>query len=116
MPTRRGTECIAAERRLGGIEEIPRVQRAVANELEDVAMKAVRSPPRRRTDHSARGPAHLRRIVAGQDGALLHRIHSKVYAQRASGRAVGTVVYTYAVKTRVILSRPSTRDRHFPSA
>ena len=106
---------IAAERRLGGIEEIPRVQRAVANELKDVAMKAVRPPPRRRTDHSARRPADLRRIVAGQDGELLHRIHSKVYAQRASGRAVGIVVYAQAVKARVILSRPSTRNRHLRS-
>ena len=103
---------IAAERRLGGIEEIPRVQRAVANELEDVAMKAVRSRPCRSANHSARRAADLRRIVARQDRELFHGIDSKIYAQRASGRAVGVVVYADAVKTRVILARPSPGDRH----
>src|SRR5438046_8929552 len=58
-PARRRSKLSTPERRLCGLEEIPRIQRTVSQELKYIPMQTGRSRPRGHADHSARRPAYL---------------------------------------------------------
>src|SRR5438132_5584285 len=69
-------------------------------------MKRVRSRARYSVDNPACSPAVLSRIVASQNGKLLHSIHTQVVPQNTSRRSVGVVVDADAVETIIILIGP----------
>src|SRR5579863_1229485 len=59
-------------------EEIVRVQGSVAQELVCVAMESVGPRLADGVDHAAGGPPILGRVVAGDHGEFLDRIHAQV--------------------------------------
>jgi len=56
-------------------------------------------------DDPTRCSAILRRIIAGQHGKLLNRIHAQVHTQRTSRRTVGVIVDTQPVDAVIIFER-----------
>src|SRR5207245_10272939 len=60
--------------------------------------------------HSSGGRAGLRRVVAGQDGELLNRVHDQVPSQHAAGCSIGVVIEADAIQTVVVLLWPGAGD------
>ena len=86
-------ELVAREwrRHAARIEEVRRVEFAVAQELEDRAVDGVRARLGDRADDAARGAPELRRVVVGLHAELFHRVDAEQDARHARRRLVGNV-------------------------
>ncbi len=98
--------------RSGGVlEEITRIQCAVAEEFVEAPMKSIGARPGDCVDHSSGSLAVLRGVIAGQNREFLNGIHTQVSAKDATRGPVGIVVETDSVETIIILLWPGARDR-----
>src|SRR5207302_4640488 len=92
-PAQRSSELVPVERlRAALIEEFPRIERVVTEELEDAAMEAIGSRARDRADNTAGGPAILGRVVLRQDAELKDRIDAKIVSCNAARCEAGMIV------------------------
>src|SRR6266705_4569018 len=87
-------------------EEVVRVQLVVAQELVDVAMEFVGSRLTDGVDYPAGGPAILGRVVAGDHGEFLNRIHAQGDPGDAA-RAVRVIADAEPVEPVVVLCGPA---------
>src|SRR5207244_8806627 len=90
-------------------EEVVRVQLVVAQELVDVAMERVGPRLADGVDYPAGGPAILGRVVAGNHGEFLNRIHAHGDPGDAA-RAVRVIADAEPVEPVVVLSGPAPGD------
>ena len=67
-------ELIPMKRGLGRVEEIPGVERAIADVFKCVAMEILRSRSCRSANNAARRAPELRWVIARQHGELLHGV------------------------------------------
>src|SRR5262249_42225074 len=95
-------------------EEVVRVQRRVAQALVDVAMERVGPRLADGVDNPAGGPSIFGRVVAGDHGEFLNRIHAQADSDHAA-RAVGVIVDAEPVDPVVVLRGPASRDGHLKS-
>ena len=81
----------------------------VAQELVDVAMQRVGARLADGVDYPARGPPILGRVVAGDHGEFLNRIHAQGDPDHAA-RAVGVIGDAEPVEPVVVLCGPAPGD------
>src|SRR5260370_31609074 len=74
------------------VEEVSRVERAVADKLVTRTMERVRAGPGNRIHDAARAASVVSARVAGSNGESLNGIDAKHHAKNASQRALGIVV------------------------
>ena len=86
-PAGREAELIALERRLLHVEEVPRVERVVAVELERRSVQRVGARLSGGIDHAARVVAVLRAEAVGQHLELANGLDAEDVARRAPGLA-----------------------------
>jgi len=109
-PTARETDSFEWRPRSGGVlEEIPRIQCAVAKEFVGAPMKSIGARPGDCVDHSSGGLAVLCRVIAGQNREFLNSVQPK-FPPRTLPGARGIVVKTDAVQAIVILLWSCARD------
>src|ERR1700730_8384034 len=98
---------VALERRdfPGWVKIVLGVKPAVAKKLVHTAMNLVGSGASNRVDYSAGGLAVLRRVVAGQDGELLNRVHTKASSENTARRSVRIVVKANPIQSIIVLLR-----------
>ena len=107
----RPAELVAMERRFyRWVEEIPRIQRAVTQELVDISVKLIGPRARDRIYDPSGCLAVFGGIAAGQHGKLFDRIHAKIPAQHTARAAVGVVIDADTVEPVIILLRARTGD------
>src|SRR5437867_7909585 len=90
-------------------EEVVRVQLVVAQELVYVAMERVGPRLADSVDYPAGGPPILGRVVAGDHGEFLNRIHAQGDPDHAA-RAVGVITDAEPVEPVVVLRGPAPGD------
>src|SRR6266851_5061700 len=90
--TDRTAELIPMERGLGRVEEIPGVERAIADVFKRVAMEILRSRSCRSTNNAARRAPELCWVIARQHGELLNGVRAQIHAQSTARRTVHVVV------------------------
>src|ERR1700680_1980743 len=61
-------------------------------------------------DHATGGPSILGRVVTGEHGEFLNRIHAQADPDHAAGTAVAVIVDTVPIQPVVVLRRPGTGD------
>ena len=103
---------IAFEGGDGAVKEISRIQRAVAKKFVHVTVKRIGSRARYRIDYTSGSPSVIRRIVAPQNGDLLHGVDAEIIAKHAARGAVRVVIDADTVEPIAVLIRPRSRDAH----
>src|SRR5215472_3571626 len=73
-------------------------------------MESVRPRLADGVDHAAGGPAILGRVVAGQHGKLLNRIHAQVAADYAAWPAVAIIIDAEPIEPVIVLRGPAPGD------
>ena len=110
---KRAAELVAPEGcNCRGVEVVPRVERAVTNELVRAAAKLIGSGTRDCVDYTARCLSVLCGVIRRNHRELLNGIDTGNGAQHTAGSAVGVVVEADPIETVVVLLRPRTRDAH----
>ena len=97
---------VPLERGNPGIEEISRIQGAVAQKFIDASVEDIRAGARDSINDSARGSAVLGGLVGSQHGKLLNGVDAEIVTQNTSRRSVRIVVDAHAIEAIVILIRP----------
>ena len=118
-PTSDGAELMTEEignRLVRGIEEVFRVERGVAVELESGSVKCVGARARHRVDDAARRAPELGRVRVRQHLEFEHRLDAEEHAGRRSGRLVVDVVDVGAVEEEAALLGPRAVDRNLRRA
>src|SRR6266850_3949751 len=85
------------------IEEIPGIQRAVAEKFVNASVQTIRPGAGNSVDDASGSLSILCRVVAREDGKFLDCIHAQVSAHHAARRPVRVIVDTRAVETIIIL-------------
>src|SRR5262249_51459377 len=109
--SQRTAELIAVERRLLRVEEVARVELAVAQKLKNASVKLVRARLKNGGHHAAGGSSILRRILVGQDAEFADRFHAEIHVQSAARAGVGVVVHHQAVDQKDIARGPAAGNR-----
>ena len=74
-------------------------------------MKCVRSRFTDGVDHSAGRPPILGRVIAGEHGEFLNRVHAQADADHASRPAVAVIIDAQSVQPVIVLCGPASRNR-----
>ena len=99
-------------RLVGRIEEVLRIQRRVAIELECRSAHGIGAGPRDGIDHATGGPAELRRVCVRQDLEFEDGLHAEQHAGGRAGRLVVNIVDVGAIEQEAALLRPGAVDRN----
>src|SRR5258708_11922489 len=86
-PTDRSAKLVAFERRnFRTVEEIPGIQRAVAEKFVTATVKITGARACNGVNNAARSLAVFRRVIAGEDREFLNGVNSQASTQYAAGR------------------------------
>ena len=106
----RAAELIALEVRPLGVEEIPRVERAVPQEFKRAPVEGIGARFVDRRHHASGGPAIFGGVLVGQDAEFADRLDAEIDVQSAAGARVGEVVHNEAVDEKHIAGGPISGD------
>ena len=107
-----GAELVPAERRRFGaaIEEVSRIEGAVAKELESGATQAVRPALGHEADHPAHRPSVVGRIGIGDDAEFLNGFDAQRRFRRRNRGGAGVAAHVGAVKQVAVRSKAHAVD------